>query len=64
MSWENRAETSTTTTKRFDMDAFIRRNMGDLELSRDVAAIFIDHRKEYIEAIRIKRQYLSNDFYT
>ncbi len=34
------------------MDAFIRRNMGDLELSRDVAAIFIDHRKEYIEAIR------------
>jgi HPt (histidine-containing phosphotransfer) domain-containing protein len=36
----------------FDRDEFVRRNCGDLELSRDVAAIFIDHRPEYTESIR------------
>ena len=37
----------------FDRDEFVRRNCGDKELSRDVAAIFIDHRPEYTESIRI-----------
>jgi HPt (histidine-containing phosphotransfer) domain-containing protein len=36
----------------FDVAAFIKRNMGDLELSRDVAGMFVDHRPEYIRAIR------------
>ena len=37
----------------FDLDEFVRRNCGDLELSRDVANIFIDHRPEYTESIRM-----------
>ena len=37
----------------FDRDEFVRRNCGDLELARDVAAVFIDHRLEYTESIRI-----------
>jgi CheY-like chemotaxis protein/HPt (histidine-containing phosphotransfer) domain-containing protein len=36
----------------FDVAAFVKRNMGDLELSRDVAGMFVDHRPEYIQAIR------------
>jgi CheY-like chemotaxis protein/HPt (histidine-containing phosphotransfer) domain-containing protein len=35
----------------FDMNEFVRRNQGDLELSHDVAAIFIDSAPEYIESI-------------
>ena len=37
----------------FNRDEFVRRNCDDLELSRDVAAIFIDHRQEYTESIRM-----------
>ncbi len=37
----------------FDRNEFVRRNCGDLELSRDVAIIFTDHRPEYTESIRI-----------
>jgi pentatricopeptide repeat protein len=33
------------------MDEFVRRNLGDLELSCNVATIFVDHRPEYIESI-------------
>jgi CheY-like chemotaxis protein/HPt (histidine-containing phosphotransfer) domain-containing protein len=40
-----------TTNDIFDMTEFVRRNLGDLELSCDVAAIFIDHRPAYIGAI-------------
>ena len=36
----------------FDMDEFVRRNLGDLDLSSNVATIFVDHRQEYIESIR------------
>jgi len=36
----------------FDREAFVQRNLGDLEISRDVAAIFIEHRREYMEAIQ------------
>jgi PAS domain S-box-containing protein len=36
----------------FDREAFVRRNLGDLELSRDVAAIFISCAPAYIESIR------------
>jgi CheY-like chemotaxis protein len=36
----------------FDVAAFVRRNMGDLDLSREVAGMFVDHRPEYIQAIR------------
>ena len=36
----------------FNRDEFVRRNRGNLKLSRDVAAIFVDSRKEYIGAIR------------
>jgi len=36
----------------FNMDEFMRRNCGDLELARDVAAIFIDYRREYTASIR------------
>jgi PAS domain S-box-containing protein len=39
-------------TEIFDRDAFMRRNLGDLEISRDVAAVFIEHRREYMEAIQ------------
>jgi CheY-like chemotaxis protein/HPt (histidine-containing phosphotransfer) domain-containing protein len=35
----------------FDMATFVRRNLGDLELSRDVAVMFIDHHPEYFESI-------------
>ena len=44
-------ETKTVTV--FDLDEFVRRNCSDLELSRDVANIFIDHRPEYTESIRM-----------
>lgn len=43
----------------FDVDEFVRRNLGDLELSRDVATMFSDHRPEYVESIR--KAMLSND---
>ncbi|MEI6209412.1 MAG: PAS domain S-box protein [Desulfuromonadales bacterium] len=35
----------------FDMEEFVRRNIGDLKLSRDVATVFVDNRSEYIESI-------------
>ena len=35
----------------FGLDEFVRRNCDDLDLSRDVAAIFIDHHLEYTGAI-------------
>ncbi|MDD2541078.1 MAG: Hpt domain-containing protein [Desulfuromonadaceae bacterium] len=35
----------------FDKDEFVRRNLGDLELSRDVAAVFIQHGPEYLREI-------------
>jgi HPt (histidine-containing phosphotransfer) domain-containing protein len=34
------------------MAEFVRRNLGDLILSRDVATIFIDSATEYFESIR------------
>jgi PAS domain S-box-containing protein len=37
----------------FDLDKFVRRNLGDLELSSDVAVIFSDSAPEYLESIRI-----------
>ncbi|MDD5285781.1 MAG: ATP-binding protein [Desulfuromonadaceae bacterium] len=36
----------------FNRDEFVRRNLGDLELSCDVATIFINNASEYIESIR------------
>lgn len=36
----------------FNMDEFVKRNLDDLELSHDVAAIFVDTSPEYIQAIR------------
>jgi HPt (histidine-containing phosphotransfer) domain-containing protein len=36
----------------FDRDKFVHRNLGDLDLSRDVATIFIDSAPEYIKSIR------------
>ncbi|MDD5285208.1 MAG: ATP-binding protein [Desulfuromonadaceae bacterium] len=40
-----------TNTGVFDSDAFLNRNMGDLELSLDVAAAFITSAPEYMAAI-------------
>ena len=34
------------------MDKFVHRNLGDLDLSRDVATIFVDGAPEYIRSIR------------
>jgi pentatricopeptide repeat protein len=36
----------------FDLDEFVRRNLGDLVLSRDVAAIFVSSATKYIDSIR------------
>jgi signal transduction histidine kinase/HPt (histidine-containing phosphotransfer) domain-containing protein/FixJ family two-component response regulator len=36
----------------FDLDEFVRRNQGDLVLSRDVATLFIDRAPEYLGSIR------------
>ena len=36
----------------FNRDEFVRRNMGNLDLSRDVAVIFISSAPEYVESIR------------
>ena len=36
----------------FDVDKFIKRNLNDRGLSRDVATIFIDKGEEYISSIR------------
>jgi CheY-like chemotaxis protein len=36
----------------FDLAEFVLRNQGDINLSRDIAAIFIDSASEYIELIR------------
>ncbi|MDD2308686.1 MAG: response regulator [Desulfuromonadaceae bacterium] len=35
----------------FDMAEFVRRNLSDLKLSRDVAAVFIQHGPEYLREI-------------
>jgi CheY-like chemotaxis protein/HPt (histidine-containing phosphotransfer) domain-containing protein len=35
----------------FNMAEFVRRNLGDLELSRDVAAIFLQHGPKYLRDI-------------
>jgi CheY-like chemotaxis protein/HPt (histidine-containing phosphotransfer) domain-containing protein len=35
----------------FDMDEFVRRNLGDLELSYNVATVFIDNATKYINSI-------------
>ena len=45
-------ESSASASEIFNMAEFVRRNLGDLLLSRDVAAIFIDSATEYKEAIR------------
>ena len=45
-------ESSGSASDIFNMAEFVRRNLGDLELSRDVAAIFIDSATEYLESIR------------
>lgn len=37
---------------RFDMATFVHRNQGDLRLSRDVATMFMDNAREYIDPIR------------
>jgi CheY-like chemotaxis protein/HPt (histidine-containing phosphotransfer) domain-containing protein len=37
----------------FDVDDFVRRNLGDRELSRDVAVIFVNSAPEYIASIRL-----------
>lgn len=36
----------------FNMASFVRRNLGDRELSRDVALLFIQHSPEYLREIR------------
>ena len=36
----------------FDRDEFVKRNIGDLVLSRDVAALFVDTAPDYVESIR------------
>jgi HPt (histidine-containing phosphotransfer) domain-containing protein len=36
----------------FNMPEFVKRNMGDLELSCEVAALFSDSAPEYIQSIR------------
>jgi len=35
----------------FNKDEFVSRNLEDLDLARDVAAIFVDHAPEYIDEI-------------
>jgi PAS domain S-box-containing protein len=45
-------ESSTSTAAIFDKTEFISRAMGDLELSRYVASVFVENAPEYIEAIR------------
>ncbi len=36
----------------FNRDVFVTRNLGDIELSKDVASIFIESSSEYLESIR------------
>ena len=45
-------ETCTSTAAIFNKAEFISRAMGDLELSRYVASVFVESAPEYIEAIR------------
>jgi len=45
-------ETYSSSGTVFDRESFVARNMGDLELSRDVAMIFIRNWQEYIGAVR------------
>ena len=45
-------ESSTSPAAIFDKTEFISRAMGDLELSRYVASVFVENAPEYIEAIR------------
>jgi len=44
-------KTCVSTLEIFDMAEFVRRNLGDIELSRDVAAVFMQHGPEYLRAI-------------
>ncbi len=53
--------TSEVCTDLFDKDEFVRRNLGDLELSRDVATVFISCAPEYIESIRTALTALNAD---
>jgi len=41
----------TTTIDVFDMIEFVRRNLGNIKLSHDVAAVFIEHGPEYLQEI-------------
>lgn len=43
---------TTAGSDEFIRDEFIRRNIGDIELCRDVARIFFDNGPEYLQAIR------------
>lgn len=45
-------ESCISTVDIFDMDEFVRRNLGDLDLCCEVASIFIDCAPEYIKSIR------------
>jgi CheY-like chemotaxis protein/HPt (histidine-containing phosphotransfer) domain-containing protein len=45
------AKSSASASEIFNMAEFVRRNLGDLILSRDVATIFLDSTTEYFESI-------------
>src|ERR1039457_352851 len=45
------AESCVSSSGIFDLAEFVWRNQGDVELSRDIAAIFIDSAPEYVELI-------------
>ncbi len=50
--WESDSQPHSMMEAVFDRDVFVRRNLGDLVLSRNVATIFIDSVPEYIKSIR------------
>jgi signal transduction histidine kinase/CheY-like chemotaxis protein/HPt (histidine-containing phosphotransfer) domain-containing protein len=47
------ADPCVSSTDVFDMVEFVNRNLGNFELSRDVALIFINGRQEYIGTIQV-----------
>lgn len=49
---DNDPEQGCTEFEDFNRDEFVHRNLGDLELCRDVAGIFFAHGSEYIQSIR------------
>ena len=48
----NEPEHAAGGVENFNRDEFVRRNIGDIALCRDVAEIFFDHGPEYLQAVR------------